>query len=137
SHFAAAHWRLGEALTLQGKYTEALAEYQQAIELGSFEPYVLGGVAFAQAKSGNREAALKIVKDLEERSKKEYVPQWAIAAAYAGLGDTKSGIASLNKGIDAKDLYIPENFFEPLLEPLRRDPAFGAVTARMWLESKQ
>jgi TolB-like protein/Tfp pilus assembly protein PilF len=136
SHFAAALSRLGEVLTLKGRYPEALAAYQQSVDLGMFQPYVAGMAAFANAKAGNRAAALKIVHDLEERSKREYIPAWSLAAAYAGLGDTRSGIAWMNRGIDQKDLYIPENFFEPLLEPLRRDPGFEAVRNRMGLESR-
>ncbi len=133
-HFAPGHWRLGEALTARGKYTEALAEYQQAIDLGSFEPYVLGGVAFAQAKSGHRDAALKIVRDLESRRTREYIPALSFVIAYAGLDDTKNGIAWLSRGIDERDIYLPENFFDVMLQPLRRDPAFAAVTVRMGLK---
>jgi hypothetical protein len=36
----------------------------------------------------------------------------------------------MNRGIDEKDIYIPENFFDPLLDPLRSD----AVLARMGIE---
>ncbi|HKV73299.1 MAG TPA: protein kinase [Gemmatimonadales bacterium] len=133
THFASAHTRLGEVLAMEGKYPEARGEFQRAIELGAFEPFVKGLLAFAEARSGNRDAALKIARDLELRRTREYIPAWSLAAAYAGLGDAQAGIAWLNRGIDVKDIYIPESFFEPVLAPLRRDPAFDAVTARMGL----
>jgi hypothetical protein len=40
----------------------------------------------------------------------------------------------LNRGIDQRDIYIPENFFEPLLDPLRSDPSFEQVSDRMGLK---
>jgi len=51
--------------------------------------------------------------------------------AYAGLGDVTRGIEWLNRGIDERDIYIPENFFEPLLDPLRSDSSFEQVSERM------
>jgi len=53
--------------------------------------------------------------------------------AYAGLGDATRGIEWLNRGIDQRDIYIPENFFDPLLDPLRKDPRFRRVLTRMGL----
>jgi len=57
-----------------------------------------------------------------------------IAFAYGGLGEATRGIAWLNKGIDERDIYIPENFFDPLLDPLRKDPRFAQVVTRMGLK---
>ena len=54
-----------------------------------------------------------------------------IAAAYAGLGDATKGLDWLNRGIDEKDIFIPENFFDPLLDPLRKDPRFARILERL------
>jgi hypothetical protein len=77
---------------------------------------------------------MRIVNDLKRRSATELVPPYAIAAAYAGLGDATRGIEWLNRGIDQRDIFIPENFFEPLLDPLRTDPSFERVWTRMGLK---
>jgi tetratricopeptide (TPR) repeat protein len=133
-NYAQAHLRLGLVRIQQRRYPEAIASIQRAIDLGAFYPHAAGGLAFAYAVSGNRRAAIGIVNDLERRSARELVPPFAIAAAYAGLGDATRGIAWLNRGIDQRDIYIPENFFEPLLDPLRSDPRFEQVLTRMGLE---
>jgi serine/threonine protein kinase/Tfp pilus assembly protein PilF len=134
SNYAQAHWRLGLVQIQQRRYPEAIASIQRAIDLGVFYPYAAAGLAFAYAVSGDREAAMRIVNDLKRRSDRELIPPFAIAAGYAGLGDATQGIEWLNRGIDQHDIYIPENFFEPLLDPLRKDPRFEEVLTRMGLE---
>jgi TolB-like protein len=133
-NYAQAHLRLGLVQIQQRRYPEAIASLQRAIDLGVFYPHAAGGLAFAYAVSGNRGAALGIVNDLERRSARELIPPFFIAVAYAGLGDTTRGIEWLNRGIDQRDSYIPENFFEPLLDPLRSGPGFQQVLKRMDLE---
>jgi serine/threonine-protein kinase len=132
-NYAGAHLRLGLVEIQQHRYAEAIASLNRAIDLGAFYPHAAAGLAFAYAASGNRKAAMEIVSDLKRRSARELIPPFAIAVGYAGLGDTTQGIEWLNRGIDQKDFYIPENFFEPLLDPLRSDPRFARVAARMRL----
>jgi serine/threonine protein kinase/Tfp pilus assembly protein PilF len=132
-NYAQAHWRLGLVQIQQRRYPEAIASIQRAIDLGVFQPYAAAGLGYAYAASGDREAALKIVDDLKRRSGRELIPPFSIAAVYAGLGDPTQGIEWLNRGIDQKDIYIPENFSEPLLDPLRSDPRFRQVLTRMGL----
>jgi eukaryotic-like serine/threonine-protein kinase len=130
-NYAQAHYRLGLVQIQQRRYPEAIASIKRSIDLGVFYPYAAAGLAFAYSASGDRKAALGIVDDLKRRADRELIPPFAIAAAYAGLGDMTQGIAWLNRGIDEKDIYIPENVFEPLLEPLRNDPRFEQVSARL------
>jgi serine/threonine protein kinase/tetratricopeptide (TPR) repeat protein len=133
-NYAQAHWRLGLVQIQQRRYPEAIASIQRAIDLGVFYPYAAAGLAFAYAVSGDRGAAMRTVNDLKRRSDRELIPPFSIAAGYAGLGDATRGIEWLNRGIDQHDIYIPENFSEPLLDPLRKDPRFEEVLTRMGLE---
>ena len=133
-NYAQAHLRLGLVQIQQRRYPEAIASLKRATVLGAFYPHAAAGLAIAYAASGNRGEAMRIVDDLKRRSAGELVPPVFIAAAYGGLGDATQGIEWLNRGIDQKDIYIPENFFEPLLDPLRSDPRFDQLTRRMGLE---
>jgi eukaryotic-like serine/threonine-protein kinase len=130
-NYAGAHLRLGLVQIQQHRYPEAIASFKRSIDLGVFYPHAAAGLAFAYAASGNRAAAMDVVNDLKQRSARQLIPPYAIAVAYAGLGDATQGLEWLNRGIDQKDIYIPENFFEPLLDPLRRDPRFAQVSRRM------
>jgi TolB-like protein/cytochrome c-type biogenesis protein CcmH/NrfG len=133
-NYAQAHYRLGLVEIQQRRYPEAIASLKRAVDLGAFYPQVAAALAAAYAQSGNREAALKLVNDLEHRRTRELVPPVHLAIAYASLGDLARGFEWLNRAIDQRDIYVPENFFEPLLDPFRRDPRFEPVLARMDLK---
>ena len=132
-NYAGAHMRLGFVEIQQHRYPEAIASLKRAIDLGAFYPQAASAIAFAYAASGNRKAATDMVADLKQRSARQLIPPYTIAVGYAGLGDVTQGIEWLNRGIDEKDFYIPENFFDPLLDPLRSDPRFAQIVARMGL----
>ena len=134
-NYAEGHLRLGLVQIQQGHYAEAIASLRRALALGGFYPGVAAGLAFAYAASGDRTSARKLLQDFKRRSATEYAPAFWFAAVYAGLGDNTRAIEWLQKGIDQRDIYIPENFFDPLLDPLRRDPRFPRVLMRMGLES--
>jgi tetratricopeptide (TPR) repeat protein len=134
-NYAQAHYRLGVVQIAQQRYPEAIASLKRSIDLGAFYPLSASALAYALAASGKQAEARGIVSDLERRrTAGELVPPFNIAVAYAGLGDTTRGIEWLNRGIDEHDIYIPENFFEPLLDPLRKDPRFERVLTRMGLK---
>jgi adenylate cyclase len=74
-----------------------------------------------------------LLAELIERSKREEFGQFALALAYAGLGEEDSAFAAVHRAIDRRDIFMPEIFFDPLLHPLRDDPRFGRVLERMGL----
>jgi len=130
-NYAQAHYRLGLVQIQQRRYADAITSLRRAIDLGAFYPQVAAALVAAYAQSGDQDAALKIVNDLEYRRTRELVPPYELAIAYANLGDADRGFDWLNRAIDQRDIYIPENFFEPLLDPLRKDPRFELVLAKM------
>ncbi len=132
-HYAQAHYRLGLVQIQQHRYPDAIASFKRGIDLGAFYPQAASALAFAYAVSGNRAGAMRILNDLKRRSATELVPPIHIAIVYSGLGDVTRGIEWLNRGIDQRDNYIPENFFQPLMDPLRKDPRFREVERRMGL----
>ena len=133
-NYAQAYYRLGLVLIQERRYADAITSFNKAIDLGVFYPLAAGGLAQAYGLSGDRASALGVVRDFERRATRgELVPPMNIATAYAGLGDVDQGIAWLTRGIAAHDIYIPENFQEPLLDPLRKDPRFKVLVGRMGL----
>ncbi|HEX5387710.1 MAG TPA: protein kinase [Gemmatimonadales bacterium] len=132
-NYAQAHMRLGFVQIAQHRYDDAIGSLKRSIDLGAFYPHAAGALALAYARSGDRAAAARIVDDLKARTDHDYIPPFFIAVAYGALGDTTRGIEWLNRAIDQKDIYVPENFNDPLLDPLRGDPRFAKVLVRMGL----
>jgi hypothetical protein len=92
-----------------------------------------GGDLGQGAASGDRAAAEKYIAQLEAGLANGSVGIFALALAYTGLGETTRAFMYLNRAIDVRDAFLPEDFFDPLLDGLRRDARFKRVEARMVL----
>ena len=127
--FYYAHWNLGSALVAKGAIGAAIEEYEKARAL-SDDPLVLGLLARAYASSGNTMEAERILDQLNELSKKRYVPAYSFALVYLGLGNKEETLRWIEKSNQdhANLVYFK---VEPLLDPLRGDPRFEALVQRV------
>jgi TolB-like protein/tetratricopeptide (TPR) repeat protein len=133
-NFAHGYFILGLSQLAQRQFPEAIASFRRNLELdGGFHALGAASLCYALAASDDRAGAMKILQKLQKSAKREYVPAFTLAIAYAGLGDKTKAIAELNRGIDEHDILMPENFFDPQLDPLRSDPRFAEVERRMGL----
>jgi len=132
--FYYAHWNLGSALVASGAMSAAIEEYQKARAL-SDDPLVLGLLARAYAASGNTMEAEKILTQLNELSKKRYVPAYSLALVYLGLGNKEETLRWIEKSYQdhANLVYFK---VEPLLDPLRGDPRFEALLQKVFAPKK-
>lgn len=132
--FYYAHWNLGSALVANGAIGAAIEEYQKARAL-SDDPLVLGLLARAYASSGNTMEAEKFLNQLNELSKKRYVPAYSIALVYLGLGNKEETLRWIEKSYQdhANLVYFK---VEPLLDQLRGDPRFEALLQKVFAPKK-
>src|SRR6266849_2428651 len=84
--FYLAHYYLGQAFQLKGQRTEAITEYQKAVELDD-DPEALAYLGQAYARAGQRDEAQKILAHLREEAKSRYVSAYGVALMFIGLGD--------------------------------------------------
>src|SRR5438094_946379 len=84
--FALAHGALGEALQFKGDLPGAIAEYTKAQELGA-DPSFRVLMAAAKAQSGDKDAAVRMVAELEEASRNREIPGAQRAVLYLSLGN--------------------------------------------------
>jgi serine/threonine-protein kinase len=115
----------------QQRYPEAIRMVRQSLATGGSSSHGSGVLIAALALSGDRTGARAVLDTLIAQSKREYVPPFAFAMAYASLGEMDRAYAQLEKGIAERDVLLPENFFEPLLDPIRRDPRYPAIVTRL------
>lgn len=129
-----AHTFLGRAYVKKGMYKEAIAALEKTLELRGRDGIALGTLAHAYAKAGRRDEALKLVRELEERSRKRGAPGgYGLAIAYAGLGDEEKVFALLERSFERHTAAIFLLKSEPLFEPFDSDPRFRDLLIRIGL----
>lgn len=122
---------LGQIRLAEGRPREAIETLQHSLDAGGFNAHTAAVLISAYAASGDRVAATALLDTLTARSAREYVPPFAFAGAYAGLGDRDRAFSWLERGIRERDALLPENFFEPLFDPLRSDRRYAVVVASL------
>jgi tetratricopeptide (TPR) repeat protein len=130
SHFYVAHYYLGEALQFKGKLTDAIAEFQKAVELNN-DPFSLAMLGQAYAHQGKTDEAQKVLARLREQAKSQYVSPYAFAVVLTALGDKAKAIDELEHGYDDTGFYISLIKVDPLFDDLRGDPRFEALVQKV------
>src|SRR5437773_12262682 len=126
-----AHVDLGQVLAAKRAFGEAISEYQKARALND-DPFVLALLGHAYASSGNKAEGLKILDQLKELSKQRYVAAYNFAIVYLGLGDKEEALRWLQKSYQDRAGYdIATIKVDPFLDPLRGDPRFEELVAKV------
>ena len=134
-NFSHAWFIQGMILIQQHRPREAVASLEKAVQLGGFANHVSSALAAAYAAVGDSTAARRILEDFERRASREYVSSFSIAVIHTALGERRQAIDWLLRGIRTRDNLLTENFFDPLLDPLRSDPRYPEVLAGMGLSA--
>jgi TolB-like protein/DNA-binding winged helix-turn-helix (wHTH) protein/Flp pilus assembly protein TadD len=130
-NFGLAHNHLGQAYLQKHMYGEAIAELQKAVQLSGGGPTCMANLARADAASGNKREAEKLLGDLKKRSSPGYSHGSEIAVIYASLGDSDQAMNWLEKGYEER--FNPGVLLRPGFDPLRSDPRFRDLVRRIGL----
>lgn len=125
---------VGLILEQQGRYAEAVAQFQKDLEESSGRSLTAKvNLAHAYAVSGDREAAEKIIGEVQEQAKSKYVSSFDIAVIYAGLGEKDQAFASLEKAYEEHASELVTLTTEQRFENLHSDPRFTDLARRIGL----
>jgi len=129
--FYLTHYMLGMALQLKGDVPAAIAEYTKAQQLSDdLRARVL--LATAKAQSGDKQAAVQMLAELEELSRHRYVRAYWRALLYVNLGNHNEAIRWLEQGIaNHEGSAMTWIKVDPLFDPLRGDPRFEALVQKV------
>jgi serine/threonine-protein kinase len=122
---------IGQVYLQQHRYREAIDAMRRALDLGGFQEDLAGALAYAYAASGDTAETARCTAELEQRLANGSTGPFALALAYAGQGKLDQAFAHMDRAIQVRDIFVPEDFFDPLLDPLRADPRFAGVEKRM------
>ncbi|HEY6206231.1 MAG TPA: tetratricopeptide repeat protein [Chthoniobacterales bacterium] len=126
-----AHSNLAQALEMKGDRDGAIAEYQKARALND-DHGVLGYLARFYGLGGNKTETEKILDQLKELSKQQYVSDYSFALVYLGLGEKEEALRWLEQSYrDRAGSDVTWIRVDPLLDPLHGDPRFEALAEKI------
>jgi tetratricopeptide (TPR) repeat protein len=134
-NFAHVYLVRGLVRAARGDHAGAIADERRALELGGFHAHPYAALVHATARAGDRGEATRLLGELHARSTREHVPPYAFALAYAGFGDVAEALAWLERGVAERDELLAENFCDPLLAAVHRDPRCAPILSRLGIAS--
>jgi DNA-binding winged helix-turn-helix (wHTH) protein/lipoprotein NlpI len=130
-HYARARTRLGMAYAAVGSYGDAIHEFEESQRLSGFDPNLDGLIGYAQALSGNTRRARKLLEELDQRPRRQYVRPFSLALIRIGLGEYDKALDCLVKSYRDRSTEMVYAKTEPLLDPVRSEPRFAALLNQM------
>ncbi len=134
-YFAWTHMFMAQTLEQTGQIAEALREFEITIQLSRGSHYARAMMAHAQAVSGGRSTALRMVSDLHGGSTQKHIPSYDIAAVYAALGDPRKTITWLDRACREHNMKVFTLAQDPRFDPVRKIPAFRHLIHQVGLNS--
>jgi eukaryotic-like serine/threonine-protein kinase len=130
-HFFVLHAFLGLAYVHKFLYKEGIAELEKAVAI-SPSNISLAFLGYGYAAAGRKVEAQKVLDQLNDLSKRKYVPALHRAMIYAGLAEKDKAFEWLEKAYE-EHLVIAIRV-NPAYDPLRSDPRFADLLRRVNLE---
>ncbi len=133
--FAIAHAFLGGPYVCQQKFDKATYECKRACELSGGSNYPYAFLAYVYGISGNILEAEKMLTEMIERSRREYISSYHIALIYCGMGEFEKSLDWLEKAYEERDNWMIWLNIYPVFDPLRKHPRFISLLEKVGLKN--
>jgi TolB-like protein/Tfp pilus assembly protein PilF len=127
---------LGFSLARKEMFEQALHEFEEVSRSNLLEndDLLLWSLAIGYAWAGKSDDARKILDDLIDKSKREYVSPYGIARIYAALHENDLAFEWLEKAYEARSPRLRHLKADPKLDPLRSDTRYVELLKKMGFE---
>jgi tetratricopeptide (TPR) repeat protein len=129
-NFALAHHDIGWVFEAQGKYPEAIEEFERAVQISDVAA-LWSALGHAYGMAGRKQDATRVLRRLEELSKKHYVAPTYESTVYLGLGEYDRAMDLLEKSYDERCWGMLWFRIGHNLAPLRGTPRFEKLLGKM------
>jgi len=126
-------WLIGQTMILGSKYEEGLREIEKAVVLSQNNTMILAGLGWAYAVAGKEKEARQVLKDLDEKARREYPRPYLHAKIYCALGEKENALDWLEKAFKYHDVSIVTLASDETLAGLRAEPRFMEILKKMQL----
>lgn len=131
SNYFPAHLMLADVYDAEGMFAQSLAELQKAASLSPGDPQVPAFLGYVYGKSGRKQDAERVLKEMKAESKRRYVSGFFVAWVCVGLGRKEEAIQWLERAEQQNDYQLSWISAEPVFDPLRSDPRFADLVRRV------
>ena len=116
----------------QGNHAAAIGELEKVKPLLPTSQ-VVGALGMEYALSGRRDEALKVLTELQQMARQQYVSPFDVALVYVGLGDKEQAFAWLEKARADQSEWMGWINADARLDMLRNDARFAELVKRVGL----
>jgi serine/threonine-protein kinase len=118
---------------LQGKYNEAVPEFEKALSLSPGSMLAKSDLGYAYAKAGRRDDAYRLIEEMQRSPGLRRASPFHLAMVYIGLGENDRAIELLRKAYDERGERLVWLGADARFDSLRQDPRFKETLAGMGL----
>jgi TolB-like protein len=124
---------LAMAYERKGMFREAIMINERSLALGGSTAFHKSAIGHAYGSSGDHAKAREVLRELQLRSGRSYIPFWSLAIVHDGLGENELAIESLQQALTRREAMLVSLRVWPLLEKSRVDPRFQEIERRVGL----
>jgi tetratricopeptide (TPR) repeat protein len=114
-------------------FAEAIETVKKGLILTENHPYWRAKLARYYAATGQKKEALKIVEELNQAAKHQYISPYRIASIFGQLDDTDKFYEYMEKAVQERH-WIMGFKFAPGFDAIRSDPRFVALLRKVGLK---
>ena len=122
--FDAAYVGLALGFVQQGKFTEAIEAAQEALDRSHKNLLNKAVSAYAYAKAGAKTKARRILAELNDQNKTQYISPFHLAAIHVALGKKEPAFERLREAHQQRDPWMVLLGVDPRFDELRDDRRF-------------
>jgi DNA-binding winged helix-turn-helix (wHTH) protein/Tfp pilus assembly protein PilF len=127
------YWGLGLALSELGRHQDAVAAHRAALDRGEGAPMFQAVLARTLARAGRAEEAAGLLEPLAAAEAEGLpVSAYQLATVRIALGETGAALDALERASEARDPWLVWLKVDPMLQPVRHDPRFRKLLARVF-----
>ena len=124
------HFWLARVYAQKGLYEEAIAESKKVLQAMPDSTVGLTELAYSLAKAGRLPESRRILRRLQEKSKRDWVPAYNLAVVHIALNEKEAALNHLQKAYQERDWAMMVLAVEPRLDPLRGNSAFQELLGK-------
>lgn len=125
-------WSYGMVLSELHRHSEAIAAHRTAVQItGERYSHYIAFLASALALGGQTDEARSLLRELDARAAREYVPPFDCALALVALGENEAALDALERAYEQRNAFLWARIHFPPLRRLAAEPRFQALVARL------